>query len=682
MNESPKRSSLSGLFRRKDKEPAAARRGSSRHSSNSVDFRPPSSEQGKHQFVSAGSGRVGEESARLGAARAVRNASGSERIKLASATLEVSVLEARSLPVLEEGCFFRIYVEGAAHDTDILKGPDPKWALPTEEGEDPHPLNNFTSMSVVDVTQANVHVMLMSAQEELIAVGLVPVNRFTRFGRSVHEVTRWMALQRPNDVYFPTAEALVAMAHHTYPPPKKKKNNVVAVDSGNAIPAVHEHSKEDELVPEMPPIAGYVSLRFHLRVKNGSTFGSILRQPPVPDELPDEVQHQLSLLEPDEPVFELVARGKLLFAFLFAFGQSWRGLMLAIIPFWYHLVFWAPLWEYPLLVFVFPTLALTVRQLIRRPKHIEMSEAGIVAASSRVKASELGVITEPMRQFFRFVSGLLGGALVPTGEKIQNSFAFVVQELSLIFVFGSVLAGFLISLLVLLFDDPTVVFMLGLLFFIPRTVHVIATALWGQEVNVYRVGIIKGQNLEAFDAGGTSDPYCRIRDLECIASRSKVKTSIQKKTLNPTWNSSFQLALDDMFHHGLAGLEIELWDSDVAAKDDFMGSIVIRRRDFRFEKVRTFPILNTKNVVHGSIEISLEFLGQTYEKFKTSTNPYWRQWPMVKRLLSFIPTVGLSNVMAKLPDYVEGARMRYSDWYFFVDVANVVPKAGKSRRIH
>ena len=160
---------------------------------------------------------------------------------------------------------------------------------------------------------------------------------------------------------------------------------------------------------------------------------------------------------------------------------------------------------------------------------------------SKFSASELGVLSEPMQQFFRFVSALLGGSLVPTGVKIQNSCAFVVDELSLIFVASAVMIGLLTSLLVLLFDDHTVVFTLGLLFFVTRTLHVITTSIWGDEVNVYELSIIRGRNLQAFDSGGTSDPYMRIPDLKCIKSGAKVKTPICKKTLNPVWETSFQV---------------------------------------------------------------------------------------------------------------------------------------------
>ena len=51
------------------------------------------------------------------------------------------------------------------------------------------------------------------------------------------------------------------------------------------------------------------------------------------------------------------------------------------------------------------------------------------------------------------------------------------------------------------------------------------------ELNTLAVTILTARGLLSKDKNGSSDPF-----MELICENTKVKTSVQKKCLNPTWN--------------------------------------------------------------------------------------------------------------------------------------------------
>jgi Ca2+-dependent lipid-binding protein len=78
--------------------------------------------------------------------------------------------------------------------------------------------------------------------------------------------------------------------------------------------------------------------------------------------------------------------------------------------------------------------------------------------------------------------------------------------------------------------------------------------------------VTAGSNLLAADIGGFSDPYV---NMECTfgSQRLKFKTKIIKKTINPTWNETFQV---EITHSDLenASITFKLWDWDALTSDD------------------------------------------------------------------------------------------------------------------
>uniref|UniRef100_G1TZC0 Rab effector Noc2 n=1 Tax=Oryctolagus cuniculus TaxID=9986 RepID=G1TZC0_RABIT len=88
------------------------------------------------------------------------------------------------------------------------------------------------------------------------------------------------------------------------------------------------------------------------------------------------------------------------------------------------------------------------------------------------------------------------------------------------------------------------------------------------------VGIVRCAHLAAMDANGYSDPYVKIYLKPDVDKRSKHKTAVKKKTLNPEFNEEFCYEIK---HGDLAKktLEVTVWDYDIGKSNDFIGGVVL-----------------------------------------------------------------------------------------------------------
>ncbi|GES78242.1 phosphatidylserine decarboxylase [Rhizophagus clarus] len=83
----------------------------------------------------------------------------------------------------------------------------------------------------------------------------------------------------------------------------------------------------------------------------------------------------------------------------------------------------------------------------------------------------------------------------------------------------------------------------------------------------FTIGVLAARDLAAADKDGFSDPYAVIR----IANK-KYETAVIKKTLNPVWNSSFDIKLSET--NVPPHITITVWDEDRFGRD-FLGEITI-----------------------------------------------------------------------------------------------------------
>ncbi|KAM9148961.1 double C2-like domain-containing protein alpha [Pangshura tecta] len=88
------------------------------------------------------------------------------------------------------------------------------------------------------------------------------------------------------------------------------------------------------------------------------------------------------------------------------------------------------------------------------------------------------------------------------------------------------------------------------------------------------VGILRCAHLAAMDVNGYSDPYVKTYLKPDMEKKSKHKTSVKKKTLNPEYNEEFFYEIDQS-ELAQKSLEITVWDYDIGKSNDFIGGTTL-----------------------------------------------------------------------------------------------------------
>ncbi|KAM8845316.1 double C2-like domain-containing protein alpha [Spinachia spinachia] len=88
------------------------------------------------------------------------------------------------------------------------------------------------------------------------------------------------------------------------------------------------------------------------------------------------------------------------------------------------------------------------------------------------------------------------------------------------------------------------------------------------------VGVRRCAHLAAMDVNGFSDPYVKIYLKPDLQKKSKHKTAVMKKTLNPEFNEEFfyEISLPELAHKVL---EVTVWDYDLGRSNDFIGGVCL-----------------------------------------------------------------------------------------------------------
>ncbi|XP_045886054.1 double C2-like domain-containing protein alpha [Micropterus dolomieu] len=88
------------------------------------------------------------------------------------------------------------------------------------------------------------------------------------------------------------------------------------------------------------------------------------------------------------------------------------------------------------------------------------------------------------------------------------------------------------------------------------------------------VGVKRCAHLAAMDVNGFSDPYVKIYLKPDIQKKSKHKTAVIKKTLNPEFNEEFfyEISLSELANKTL---EVTVWDYDLGRSNDFIGGVCL-----------------------------------------------------------------------------------------------------------
>ncbi|XP_010634095.1 double C2-like domain-containing protein gamma [Fukomys damarensis] len=86
------------------------------------------------------------------------------------------------------------------------------------------------------------------------------------------------------------------------------------------------------------------------------------------------------------------------------------------------------------------------------------------------------------------------------------------------------------------------------------------------------VGVLRCAHLAPMDANGYSDPFVRLFLHPNSGKKSKYKTSVRRKTLNPEFNEEFFYAgpREELAEKTLL---VSVWDYDLGTADDFIGGV-------------------------------------------------------------------------------------------------------------
>eukprot|EP00740_Mantoniella_antarctica_P002132 CAMPEP_0181355426 /NCGR_PEP_ID=MMETSP1106-20121128/3892_1 /TAXON_ID=81844 /ORGANISM="Mantoniella antarctica, Strain SL-175" /LENGTH=1101 /DNA_ID=CAMNT_0023468163 /DNA_START=126 /DNA_END=3432 /DNA_ORIENTATION=- len=132
--------------------------------------------------------------------------------------------------------------------------------------------------------------------------------------------------------------------------------------------------------------------------------------------------------------------------------------------------------------------------------------------------------------------------------------------------------------------------------------HILASSVVAQG-GVLVVTLKTGENLIKADVlTGSSDPYCALR---CGSDRHK--SAIKYRTLNPSWNQSFEFSISPI--QRVSGrILIECLDHDVLSDDDFLGNATVELSEVPDDGTTAAMSLDLEGVSHGIVNVEVRFV--------------------------------------------------------------------------
>nr|XP_033801444.1 double C2-like domain-containing protein alpha isoform X1 [Geotrypetes seraphini] len=135
--------------------------------------------------------------------------------------------------------------------------------------------------------------------------------------------------------------------------------------------------------------------------------------------------------------------------------------------------------------------------------------------------------------------------------------------------------------------------------------RILLSLMYSSERGGLVVGIIRCAHLAAMDVNGYSDPYVKTYLKPDIEKKSKHKTSVKKKTLNPEFNEEFFYEIEQK-DLSQKSLEVTVWDYDIGKSNDFIGGVTLG--------------MNTKGECLKHWTECISYLNKKMEHWHTLTN--------------------------------------------------------------
>ncbi|XP_055531817.1 multiple C2 and transmembrane domain-containing protein isoform X2 [Wyeomyia smithii] len=131
-----------------------------------------------------------------------------------------------------------------------------------------------------------------------------------------------------------------------------------------------------------------------------------------------------------------------------------------------------------------------------------------------------------------------------------------------------------------------------------------------------RIHLISGHNLVAMDKSGTSDPYVKFK----VGGRLLYKSKTVHKELNPVWDETFVVPVEDPFQP----INIKVFDYDWGLQDDFMGAAKLQLTSLELSRAEEMLIkledAQRANKDLGEIKLNVTLWPKTQED-KEQRNP-------------------------------------------------------------
>ncbi|KAK3560641.1 hypothetical protein QTP86_014494 [Hemibagrus guttatus] len=139
-----------------------------------------------------------------------------------------------------------------------------------------------------------------------------------------------------------------------------------------------------------------------------------------------------------------------------------------------------------------------------------------------------------------------------------------------------------------------------------------------QKLREFHIFVVQCQNLAAVDVKrNRSDPYVKSYLLPDAANLGKRKTSVKKKTVNPTYNEILRYRVR-LEHLKTQVLNLSVWHNDIFGRNSFLGEaeIDLSKWDFGSPRINCLPLKprNTSSVLstddRGEMRLAIRFLPQ------------------------------------------------------------------------
>lgn len=149
-----------------------------------------------------------------------------------------------------------------------------------------------------------------------------------------------------------------------------------------------------------------------------------------------------------------------------------------------------------------------------------------------------------------------------------------------------------------------------------------------------RVDILDAQDLPSADRNGKSDPYCKFE----LNGNEVHKTKVQKKTLHPSWNESFEVAVPS---RTAADFVVNVYDWDFADKPDFLGSAQINLASLDpFKASESRLALDGKS---GTVRIRLVFRPDYVRRTRQGTSTFTGTFGAPSKIVTGVAGVPLKG---------------------------------------